>query len=353
MSARRDVRPRRGPAIRIAVVASSRASVPPATRAGPPDRPPLPEPPGRSWAGLRNEVAYRLGWERAPLLLFANLELTNRCNLQLHLLPHGQRTHAPPARSHGPRVCSSGRSQVPARSSTSSSSSGASRSSTRRFADLARRARVAGARTFVTTNGTLLDDRRVASLLDAGLDRVTVSVDGDATTHEAVRGVPLRACWRGLASARSGRATRGAAPTGGRRVDGGRAGDRGGVGDFRGPAFAWRRRSRADHPPAHRGRTPNALSRALARGPRRAPGRPRDGVLRRPRRRARRGRRADATTCARSTTAPGCVALRRAHVDGRRCPPICARCTEYPTDAAAPRFSAPEEASRRRPGGRA
>jgi radical SAM protein with 4Fe4S-binding SPASM domain len=42
-------------------------------------------------------------------------------------------------------------------------------------------------------------------------------------------------------------------------------------------------------------------------------------------------------------------ALRRAHVTGDL-PPICARCTEYPSDAAAPRFSTPEEASRRAPG---
>ena len=41
--------------------------------------------------------------------------------------------------------------------------------------------------------------------------------------------------------------------------------------------------------------------------------------------------------------------IARFHVTGDL-PPICARCTEYPSDAAAPRFSAPEEASRRAPG---
>jgi hypothetical protein len=41
---------------------------------------------------------------------------------------------------------------------------------------------------------------------------------------------------------------------------------------------------------------------------------------------------------------PGLRALRRAHSTGDL-PPLCARCTEYPTDAAAPRFSRREEAS--------
>ena len=37
-------------------------------------------------------------------------------------------------------------------------------------------------------------------------------------------------------------------------------------------------------------------------------------------------------------------ALRRRHVDGDL-PDVCASCTEYPTDAAAPRFSREEESS--------
>jgi hypothetical protein len=45
---------------------------------------------------------------------------------------------------------------------------------------------------------------------------------------------------------------------------------------------------------------------------------------------------------------PAMQALRRRHVRGDL-PPRCARCTEYPTDAAAPRFSSPAEASRRAP----
>ena len=39
--------------------------------------------------GVLNEVAYRRGWLRAPLLLSANLELTNRCNLRCTFCPTG------------------------------------------------------------------------------------------------------------------------------------------------------------------------------------------------------------------------------------------------------------------------
>ena len=39
--------------------------------------------------GLLNELAYRRGWLRAPLLLSANLELTNRCNLRCTFCPTG------------------------------------------------------------------------------------------------------------------------------------------------------------------------------------------------------------------------------------------------------------------------
>jgi hypothetical protein len=42
-------------------------------------------------------------------------------------------------------------------------------------------------------------------------------------------------------------------------------------------------------------------------------------------------------------------ALRRAHVEGDL-PPLCARCTEYPSDGAAPRFSTRAEASGHVPG---
>jgi radical SAM protein with 4Fe4S-binding SPASM domain len=45
---------------------------------------------------------------------------------------------------------------------------------------------------------------------------------------------------------------------------------------------------------------------------------------------------------------PAMQRLRRAHAAGRL-PALCAGCTEYPADAAAPRFSTPAEASTRAP----
>jgi hypothetical protein len=56
---------------------------------------------------------------------------------------------------------------------------------------MVRYAAARGLRTMLTTNGTLLDERRCVELATCGLTRVTISVDGDARTHEAVRGFPL------------------------------------------------------------------------------------------------------------------------------------------------------------------
>jgi radical SAM protein with 4Fe4S-binding SPASM domain len=48
-----------------------------------------------------------------------------------------------------------------------------------------------GIRTMITTNGTLLDEAWCRRLLDAGLTRLTMSVDGDDETHRRIRGVEL------------------------------------------------------------------------------------------------------------------------------------------------------------------
>ncbi len=57
--------------------------------------------------------------------------------------------------------------------------------------DMIRYARERGIRSMLTTNGTLLDDARIGELLSCGLDRLTISIDGDEDTHELIRGVAL------------------------------------------------------------------------------------------------------------------------------------------------------------------
>jgi radical SAM protein with 4Fe4S-binding SPASM domain len=48
-----------------------------------------------------------------------------------------------------------------------------------------------GVKTMITTNGTLLDETWCRRLLESGLTRLTMSVDGDPETHERIRGIPL------------------------------------------------------------------------------------------------------------------------------------------------------------------
>jgi sulfatase maturation enzyme AslB (radical SAM superfamily) len=284
--------------------------------------------------GLANEASYRLGLSRAPALLSANLELTNRCNLRC--------TFCPTADGRMQRARGFMDPALFARALE-----GAGRLEFvllfqwgepllhPKFFDLARRAAARGARTLVTTNGTLLDDRRVAELLRSGLDRVTVSVDGDAATHEAVRGVPLA---RTLEAVRRLRHARDA------------AGSRTGIDVSM--VVAPETQAAADGFPqalaaeADRVQRIPLLTKGVRRTRCREPWRGGLVVLQDGR----------VTVCcvdhegelavgdARRQTlrqiwrGPAMRRLRAAHACGDL-PSICASCTEYPTDAAAPRFS--------------
>jgi radical SAM protein with 4Fe4S-binding SPASM domain len=68
-----------------------------------------------------------------------------------------------------------------------------------------------GVRTMITTNGTLLDAEWCRRLLDAGLSRLTLSVDGDPETHRRIRGVELEPLRRNLLRLRRMRDERGSA----------------------------------------------------------------------------------------------------------------------------------------------
>ncbi len=292
--------------------------------------------------GALNEGAYRLGLSRAAGLLTANFEFTNHCNLRCTFCPTGNGSLRRPRGFLDERVLER-------------ALRGAGRLEYAllfqwgepllhpRFESLARRIRRRRVRTMLTTNGTLLDERRVDGLRRAGVERVTVSVDGDAGTHAAVRGVPLARTEAGLARLLAARARGGpavevsmvvapeteAAAAGFRRAWEGRV-DR--VQQI--PLLTHgRRRTRCREPwrgdlvVLQDGRVTVCCvdhEGELALGD------------------VRRDRLVDLYN------GPAMQALRRRHACGDL-PALCARCTEYPSDAAAPRFSTPEEASRTPP----
>jgi pyruvate-formate lyase-activating enzyme len=284
--------------------------------------------------GVGNEVAYRLGRARAPALLSANLELTNRCNLRCTFCPtaDGRMTRAKgfmdPALFRR-ALEGAGRLEFVLLFQWGEPLLHP------RFFDLAREAAVRGARTLVTTNGTLLDDRRIAAILAAGLDRVSVSVDGDAATHEAVRGVSLSETLGALRRLRRARDAAGSSTS----IDVSMVV----APETRSAAHAFPA-ALADE--ADRVQRIPLLTTGLRRTRCREPWRGGLVVLQDGR----------VTVCcvdhdgalavgdARRETlraiwrGPRMRALRAAHASGDL-PPLCASCTEYPTDAAAPRFS--------------
>ncbi|MDJ0522641.1 MAG: radical SAM protein [Planctomycetota bacterium] len=294
--------------------------------------------------GIGNEIAYRLGLSRAPGLISANLELTNHCNLKCSFCPTGNGLLARPRGFMEPDVFRRALRGAGPLEFTLLFQWGESLLHPH-FTQLAREARAHGARTLVTTNGTLIDERRVNALLDAGLDRITVSVDGDATTHERVRGVPLARTEAGLDRLIAERDRRGLDTA----VD---------VSMVVAPeteaaaeAFGDRYRDRVE-----RVQKIPLLTCGERRTRCREPWRGGLVVLQDGR----------VTVCCVDHdgelafgdvrkqrlrdlwNAPALRELRRRHVRGDL-PPVCARCTEYPTDAAAPRFSRRSESSSEAP----
>ncbi len=291
--------------------------------------------------GVGNELAYRLGWSRAPGLISANLELTNHCNLKCSFCPTGNGLLQRPRGFMEPEVFRQALRRAGPLEFTLLFQWGESLLHPE-FATLAQEAARRGTRTLVTTNGTLLDERRVDMLLDAGLDRVTVSVDGDAASHERVRGVPLSRTEAGLDRLLAERDRRGLETA----ID---------VSMVVAPetehacaSFEERYEGRVD-----RVQTIPLLTQGERRTRCREPWRGGLVVLQDGR----------VTVCC--VDHDGLLAfgdvrkeslkglwngramrdLRRRHVSGDL-PPTCARCTEYPTDAAAPRFSKRTEGSK-------
>ncbi len=141
------------------------------------------------WAAL-NELCYRLRLERSARVLSLNVETTNFCNLRCTICPVN-RGMVRKKRWLDPAVFEEL----------------IDRSPTVRFIlpfqwgepllhpEIDRMVRYAvdrGIRTMLTTNGTLLDEPMALRLFASGLDRLTISVDGDDATHERIREVPLQ-----------------------------------------------------------------------------------------------------------------------------------------------------------------
>jgi MoaA/NifB/PqqE/SkfB family radical SAM enzyme len=296
--------------------------------------------------GVGNELSYRLGLGRAAGLLSANLELTNACNLKCTFCPTGNGRMRRAKGVMAPEVFHAALAGAGPLEFVLLFQWGESLLHPR-FLELALAARAHGARTLLTTNATLLDERRTAMVLDAGIDRVTVSVDGDEATHEAVRGVPLERTLAGLRRLVAARDER-RSPT---AVD---------VSMVVSPeteaaAAGFRERFGAEAE-VDRVQAIPLLTRGRRRTRCREPWRGGLVVLQDGR----------VTVCCVDHdgelavgdvkrdrlqdlwNGPALQRLRRDHAAGNL-PALCAGCTEYPADAAAPRFSSREEASARAP----
>lgn len=294
--------------------------------------------------GVGNELAYRMGLGRVAGLLSINLELTNHCNLKCTFCPTGNGLMVRPRGFMDPALFSRTLAQAGPLEFVLLFQWGEPLMHPQ-FAELARRAREHGARTLITTNATLLDDRRVHDLLEAGFDRVTISVDGDAETHKAIRGIPLARTMAGIERLLTARGEHPSPPA----VD---------VSMVVSPETE---RAAATFSEAWSDRVDRVqqiplLTEGTRRTRCREPWRSGPVVLQD-------GRvtvccvdhdgalsfgHADDGPLAKQWNGPAMRAFRRAHVRGEL-PPLCASCTEFPTDAAAPRFSTPEEASPRAP----
>ena len=146
-----------------------------------------------SWraAGLAawNEILFRLRRESGYRLVSANFEVTNACNLSCTICPVNRGMRRPRARQD---LATFVRflERNPGLEFVLLFQWGEPllvRDLPRMIAAATER----GVRTMITTNGTLLDEGWCRSLLDAGLARLTLSVDGDPETHRRIRGVEL------------------------------------------------------------------------------------------------------------------------------------------------------------------
>ena len=137
----------------------------------------------------RNEWAFRRRAETSPVLTSVNLELTNHCNLRCTICPVNTTMRRAKGFMDGAlfrRVID----ENPQIHFVLAFQWGEPLLHPE-FFDLVRYAADRGVSTMITSNGTYLTPENRAKLLSCGLARITFSVDGDATTHRAIRDYDL------------------------------------------------------------------------------------------------------------------------------------------------------------------
>jgi hypothetical protein len=152
-------------------------------------------------SAARNELAFRAGLHRLPELTTLNVELTSRCNVACSYCDVN-RGLGRPARDLEPGVLERLLDQTPGLQALLPFQWGEPllyEALDEAVAMAARR----GVRTYLTTNGTLLDGDRLRRLARAGLTRLTVSLDGEPATHRARRGYAQAPILARLAEARA------------------------------------------------------------------------------------------------------------------------------------------------------
>ena len=134
---------------------------------------------------LINELSFRFRSTRAFRLTALNVELTSRCNLNCRICPR----HASRGADTDDLDFDTFRAIVdstPDLRVLLPYQWGEPLLSPIIFDSIAYAA-ARGVRVMVTTNGTLLDRPKARELVDAGLERLTISFDGSAETHESIR----------------------------------------------------------------------------------------------------------------------------------------------------------------------
>jgi len=138
------------------------------------------------WAGARNEAAYRLGLDGGARLTTLNVELTSRCNAACSYCDVN-RALGRPNEDLDLDTYARLLEQTPGLQTVLPFQWGEPLMYEPLDEALALASR-RGLRTYLTTNGLLLDAERFARLAATGLTRLTVSLDGDSAQHRARRG---------------------------------------------------------------------------------------------------------------------------------------------------------------------